>query len=237
MVDPMRIEHLFRKLESKVSVIANNVRAAAAVDGLDHVDILEKDIQALFKFIALSLRRSEHDRDEMQNPRRENDFLFQSLFKAARKRGRSDDPKQDAEKLDENATADTYKHFIEHYALQIWNAADGYEFFLNESLVDFEGDAESRLGVGMDEERPQLRWMTKNDIIHLILPISPQVAIVFCDESRCWESPFADAMHKANISYPENSLLKDAPHKDIVNVGVPSGKRGRRRGLQPWRGG
>jgi hypothetical protein len=84
----------------------------------------------------------------MQNPRRENDFLFQSLFKAARKRGRSDDPKQvwleqllylletrheeilrDAEKADENATADAYKHFIEHYALQIWNAADGYEFF------------------------------------------------------------------------------------------------------------
>jgi hypothetical protein len=27
-------------------------------------------------------------------------------------------------------------------------------FFLNESLVDFEGDTESRLGVGMDEERP-----------------------------------------------------------------------------------
>jgi hypothetical protein len=35
-------------------------------------------------------------------------------------------------------------------------------------------------------------------------------------------------MHKANIPYPENSLLKNAPHKDIVNVDVPSGKRGRK---------
>ncbi|KAK3297338.1 uncharacterized protein B0H64DRAFT_440811 [Chaetomium fimeti] len=70
--------------------------------------------------------------------------------------------------------------------------------------------------------------MTTDDMIHLVLPINPEVAVSFCDESRCWESPFADAMHQAKIPYLANSLLKDAPHKDIINVDIPSERRGKK---------
>ncbi|PKX91372.1 uncharacterized protein P174DRAFT_491121 [Aspergillus novofumigatus IBT 16806] len=245
--NPMRVEHLFSKLESKTSVIFNKVTDAVS-NGVDHIDILEKDVHLLFQFMNLSLRRSEWYRDEVKNPYRENDFFFQRHFEASRKSGRSSEPEQywleqllylletshedileDAKNPDENAAAYTYRHFVENYALQIWKAANGYEFFLNDRLVDFEGDTQSYLGTEMKGKRCQLIWMTSEDLIHLILPVSPEVAIIFCNESRCWESPFADAMLQAKVSYPENSLLKNAPHKDIVSVDVPSRKRGRKK--------
>jgi hypothetical protein len=245
--NPMRIEHLFSKLESKTSVIFNKVTDAVS-NGVDHIDILEKDVHLLFQFMNLSPRRSEWYRDEVKNPYRENDFFFQRQFEASRKSGRSGEPEQfwleqllylletshediieDAKNADENATAYTYRHFVENYTLQIWKAADGYEFFLNDRLVDFEGDTQSCLGTEMKGERCQLIWMTSEDFIHLILPVSPEVAIIFCNESRCWESPFADAMHQAGVPNPENSLLKNAPHKDIVSVDVPSRKRGKKK--------
>jgi hypothetical protein len=175
-------------------------------------------------------------------------FFFQRQFEASRKSGRSGEPEQfwleqllylletshedileEAKNPDENAAAYTYRHFVENYTLQIWKAADGYEFFLNDRLVDFEGDTQSCLGTEMKGERCQLLWMTSEDFIHLILSISPEVAIIFCNESRYWESPFADVMHQAGVPYPENSLLKNAPHKDIVSVDVPSRKRGKKK--------
>ncbi|PCD23181.1 hypothetical protein AU210_014704 [Fusarium oxysporum f. sp. radicis-cucumerinum] len=244
--DPMRIEHLFSKLESKTSSIFAKIRTAVT-EGLEHIDILEKDIHILFKFINLSLRRSKQYRDELNNPYRENDFMFQHLFETSRKSGRSGEPGQfwlehllyllktdhedlltDAARTDNMGPEDTYKHFIDSYALQIWKAADGYEFFLNERLVDFEGDTQSFLGAEVKETRTQLIWMTTEDMIHLILPISPEVAVIFCNESRCWESPIADSMHRLKEPYPQNSLLVKAPHKDITNVYVPSRKRGRK---------
>ncbi|GFF80016.1 hypothetical protein IFM60648_09983 [Aspergillus lentulus] len=245
--NPMRIEHLFSKLESKTSEIFKKVTDAVS-NGVDHIDILEKDVHILFQFMNLSLRRSEWYRDEVKNLYRENDFFFQRQFEASRKSGRSDEPEQfwleqllylletshegileDARSADKNAAASTYIHFVENYTLQIWKAADGYEYFLNDRLVDFEGDTQSCLGTEMKGERCQLIWMTSEDLIHLILPVSPEVAIIFCKESRCWESPFADAMHQAKVPYPENSLLKNAPHKDIVSVDVPSRKRGKKK--------
>lgn len=42
--------------------------------------------------------------------------------------------------------------------------------------------------------------MSTDDSIHLILPISLEVAVIFCDESRCWESPFAESMHRLDIA-------------------------------------
>lgn len=69
--------------------------------------------------------------------------------------------------------------------------------------------------------------MTKEDFIHLVLPISPEVAVIFCDESRCWESPFAETMHLVKIQFSANILLAKAPHKDIVDVHVPGRKRSR----------
>ncbi|WEW61563.1 hypothetical protein PRK78_007054 [Emydomyces testavorans] len=204
----------------------------------------------------LSLRRSEQYRNEIKNPYRENDFMVQRQLEASRKSGRSGDPGQfwleqllylletshddllaDAEKTGANAVAGTYKHVIERYTLQIWKAADGYEFFLNERLVDFEGDTQSFLGTEVKETGPQLVWMTTKDLIHLILPISPEVAVIFCDESRCWESPFADSMHRLKIPFPANSMLKNAPHKDIINVHVPSERRGKNRwpATMAWR--
>ncbi|KAF4218282.1 hypothetical protein CNMCM8980_005468 [Aspergillus fumigatiaffinis] len=223
-----RPEHLFSKLESKTSVIFNKVTDAVS-NGVDHIDILEKDVHLLFQFMNLSPRRSEWYRDEVKKPYRENDFFFQRQFEASRKSGRHEDILEDAKNADENAAAYTYRHFVENYTLQIWKAADGYEFFLNDRLVDFEGDTQSRLGTEIKGERCQLIWMTSEDFIHLILPVSPEVAIIFCNESRCWESPFADAMHQAGVPYPENSLLKNAPHKDIVSVDVPSRKRGKKK--------
>jgi len=56
--DPMRIEHLFSKLESKTSSTFTKI-STAVTDSLDYIDILEKDIHILFKFMNLSLRRSE----------------------------------------------------------------------------------------------------------------------------------------------------------------------------------
>lgn len=242
----MRIERLFQKLESKTAQILSKVRAAVA-DGTDHVDILEKDIHILFKFTNLSPKRSEWYRDEVKNPHRENDFMFQQLFETSRESGHSGEPEEfwleqllyiletshediltDADKPSKNTAAQTYSNFVKNYALQIWKAAEGYEFFLNEALIDFEGDTQSCLGVEEKGERLQLMWMTSDDIIHRIFPISPKVAIIFCNEARCWVSPAADDMHRAKIPYPENTLLKDAPHKDIVNIDVPKEKRGRR---------
>lgn len=134
----------------------------------------------------------------------------------------------DAEMADETCSEDTYKHFTESYALQIWKAADGYEFFLNDRLVDFEGETLSYLGTEIKETGPQLILMTTEDQIHLVLPISPEVAVVFCNESRCWESPFAESMHRLKVPYPANSLLKNAPHRDIVNIHVPREKKGKK---------
>ncbi|KAJ6028829.1 hypothetical protein N7540_004405 [Penicillium herquei] len=233
----MRIENLFSGIEAQTSQIFQKIRNAAK-EKLDHVNVLEKDIHILFKFMILSFRRSKQYRDMMQNPYRENDFLFQRLFEASRKEGRSGDPGEvwleqilylleashedllaDADHPGDSiskASAQTYKRFIEIYALQIWHAADGYEFFLNKSLYDFEGDTQSFLGTEITENGPQLMWMTTDDMIHVILPISPKLAVVFCDESKCWESPFADAMIRHDKTYPQNSLLAKAPHKDIV---------------------
>jgi hypothetical protein len=244
--NPMRVEHLFSKLESKTAQIFQKI-CAAVTEGIDNVEILEKDIQTLFKFMILSSRRSVQYRDEINSPYRENDFMFQRMFEIAKKSGRSGNPDDfwleellyllesshddilaDATKSPENANAKTYKAFIDNYTLQIWKAASGYEFFLNERLVDFEGDTDSWLGMEEKETGPQLIWMTNEDMIHLIVPISPEVAVVFCNESRCWESPFAESMHRANIPFPENSLLKNAPHKDVINIDVPSKKRGKK---------
>lgn len=70
--------------------------------------------------------------------------------------------------------------------------------------------------------------MAKKDAIHLVLPISPDVALVFCDASRCWQSPFADIVHQLQVPYPVNSLLRDASHKDVVQIRVPSEKRSKK---------
>ena len=243
----MRVEHLFSKLESRTSLTLSKISNAAA-EGQEHIDILEKDIHILFKFMNLSLRRSEHYRDELESPYRENDFMFQELFETSKKRGRSATPSEfwleqllyllqtshqdilaDAEKTDDNVAARTYKCFIDCYALQIWKAADGHEFFLNDRVIDFEGETQSYLGTEVKGSGPRLILMTTDDLIHLVLPISPDAAVIFCNESRCWESPFAGSMHRLKIPYPQNSLLKNAPHKDIIDIHVPSMKRGKRR--------
>lgn len=246
----MRIEGLFSAIEQQTSQIFFKIRNAAT-EKLDHINILEKDIHILFKFMILSFRRSKQYRDIMQDPYRENDFMFQRHFKASRKEGRSSDLGEvwleqilyilkashkdllaDAEHPSDSiskASARTYKHFIDNYALQIWHAADGYEFFLNESLCGFEGDTQSFLGAEITDHGPQLIWMTIDDMIHVILPISPALAVVFCEESRCWESPFADAIIRHHKTYPQNSLLAKAPHKDIVTGQVPARRKGRKR--------
>ncbi|RYP49445.1 hypothetical protein DL768_004855 [Monosporascus sp. mg162] len=171
-------------------------------------------------------RRSEQCKNEVESPYRENDFVVQRLFAASEKRGQSASPGRfwlkdllylletsheellaDAEETDGASSTFTYKHFIDSYALQIWKAAAGYEFFLNKHLVDFEGDTEFCLGAEVRRAGFQLIWITRKDMAHLVLPISPEVAVVFWDESRCWQSPFADSMRQPNIPYPENSLL------------------------------
>ncbi|RYP79018.1 hypothetical protein DL770_006763 [Monosporascus sp. CRB-9-2] len=179
----------------------------AVAGDLGHIDILEKDIHFLYKFMNLSLRCFEQCKGEVESPYRENDFVFQRLFAASEKRGRSGDS---------------------GYALPIWKAAAGYEFFLNEHLVDIEGDTEFCLGSEAKGAGFQLIWTTRKDMAHPFLPISPEVAVAFCDESRCWQSPFADSMHKLKIPYPGNSLLWDAPLKDLVNIRAPSEKRSRK---------
>ena len=242
----MRIEQLFSKLECKTSQIFSKINDAA-IDGRNDIDVFEKDVHILFKFMNLSALRSERYRTNIRSPYRENDFMFQRLFEASRKSGRSGDPTQvwlehllylletshedlltEGQKASCNAAANTYKHFVENYALQIWKAADGCEFFLNDRLVDFEGDTQFVLGTELKETGHQLIWMNTDDMIHLVLPISPEVAVVFCNESRCWESSFADCMHRLKIPFPQNSLLKNAPHKDIVNVHIPKMKRGKK---------
>lgn len=244
--DHMRIERLFRTLEGKTSEIFVEIRNAVQKQ-LSHVNILERDIHVLIKFMLLSQRRSKQYRDDVKNPRRENDHMFQRMFETSKTNGLSDNPGEvwleqllylletsheslltaaaDTGGGSSNPAAKTYKYFHETYALQIWRAAESYEFFLNESLVDFEGDTQSFIGVEKNETGSQLIWMTTDDMIHLILPINPEIAIVFCNESRCWESPFADAMHRCNIPFPQNSLLSKAPHKDIIMEHVPAKRK------------
>lgn len=242
----MRIEHLFSEMESKTATVLARIRNAAT-QGLQQIDILERDVHTLFKFMLVSPRRSECHKAEVENPRRKNDFLFRQSEDNARKSGKSNDPGKvwlrhilyiletshydllaAAEGDQGHPIAQTYKHFAENYALQIWKAAPSYDFFLNERLIDFESDTQHCLGVEERTVGPELIWMTTEDMIHLVLPISPEVAVVFCNEARCYESPFAEAMHQAKIPYPQNSLLVGAPHKDIVNVNVPEQKRGKK---------
>lgn len=85
-----------------------------------------------------------------------------------------------------------------------------------------------RLGMRVKDAGLELSYMAAEDWIHVALPASPDMAVIFCNGSRCWESPFADAMYRAGIPYPEHSLLKGAPHKDIKMSDVPTQKRGRK---------
>jgi hypothetical protein len=248
--DPMRMEHLFSKLESKTATIFQKVKSAVA-NGLESIELWGKDIHTLFKFMNISPRRSEQYRNNVNDPHRENDFIFRRQEETARQSGMPDGPTQvwlaqllylletchdelvaDSEATKDNVAAKTYQTFVEDYTLQIWKAADGYEFFLNDRLVDFEGDTEQS-SVGQ-----QLIWMTTEGFIHLVLPVSPEITLVFCNESRCWESPFADTLKKMGNPYPTNSRLKRAPYKDIINVHIPSQKRGRKRtwpATEAWR--
>lgn len=62
--------------------------------------------------------------------------------------------------------------------------------------------------------------------MHFILPVSPDVAIVLCNELRCSNSSAAHVTHTSKVP---NSLLTKAPHLDIVNVNVSSAKKGKKR--------
>lgn len=154
-VDPMRIEHLFSKLESKTSLVFSKIRDTVSKN-LEHIDILEKDVQTLFSFMSISTIRSQQYINSIQGVRRENDFLWKEMEDEYAKGGRRGDTREvwlaqllyhlehshenllaDVAKSKENVIARTYKHFVKTFALQIWKAADGYEFFLNDRLVDF----------------------------------------------------------------------------------------------------
>ncbi|KAK7985652.1 hypothetical protein PG988_003274 [Apiospora saccharicola] len=245
--DAIQIESLLSELESEASSIFRKIVDAVAEDR-DHVDILEENVHTLFKFMHLSMKRSAQRRNEINNTRGENDFLYQRLFEASMARGGSLDPRQfwiqdllylletshdqipqDAEKIKGVSSAGTYKYFVDECALQIWKAADGHEFFLNERLVDFEGNTQSQLGIEVTEAGPQLICMTSDGMVHMILPLSPEVAVVFCNESRCCISPPTGIMQRGKIPHPDSSLLKDAPHKDVTTIAVEGQKRGRKR--------
>jgi hypothetical protein len=244
--DPMRAEKLFSKLECRAATILRKIKDAV-LESQDHVDIFEKDVHVLFKFMYLSLLRSDWLRNEYRSPYRENNFLFQRRFDAAQSQGLLKDPEkiwlhelrfmletpheeilEKANTRDENQTAKSYKHLVDNFGLQIWKAADGLEFLLNDRFIDFEGDTEMSLGTQVKDNGLELIHITAEDWIHLVVPISPDVAVIFCNESRCWESPFADVMHQAKVPYPSNSLLKGAPHKDIKTSDVPKHKRGKK---------
>lgn len=216
-------------------------------NGNDYIEILEKHLHILFKFMVLCPRRSESYKSNVKNLQRENDFMFQRKFVEAKKQGRTWDPEQwwlehltyllestheklvsDASNNTKGTSAATYKCFVENYSLQIWKAAPGHEFLVNEKLIDFEGDTQSYLGTEETSSDHHLIWMTTDTMNHMVLPISPDVAIIFCNESLCWSSPFTATMHRPKIPYPENSLLVKAPHKDIILVGKPKEKRGKK---------
>ncbi|KAK8008251.1 hypothetical protein PG991_010802 [Apiospora marii] len=59
----------------------------------------------------------------------------------------------------------------------------------------------------------------------MILPVSPEVAVVFCNESRCGVAPSAEIMQRAKIPHLDVSLLKDAPHQGMTNITVQGEKR------------
>jgi hypothetical protein len=244
--DPMRVEKLFSKLEHKTALIVQKISEAVSKSH-DQMDIFEKEVHVLFKFMYLSLLRSNWQRNEYRNPFRDNNFVFQRQFDAAQNQGLLNCPEQiwlnelrfmletpheelleKANSSHENLAAESYKYLVENYSLQIWRAADGFEFLLSDRFIDFEGDTETRLGTQVQGTGLELIYQTAEHWIHVIFPISPDVVVVLCNESRCWESPFADAMHEAGIPYPENSLLKGAPHKDIKVFQVPEHKRGKK---------
>lgn len=52
--NPMRVEQLFSTLEGRVSLIFRKIVNAVA-DDCDHLDILEKDVHTLFKFMPISM--------------------------------------------------------------------------------------------------------------------------------------------------------------------------------------
>ncbi|KAI1466075.1 uncharacterized protein F4812DRAFT_95991 [Daldinia caldariorum] len=244
--DPMRVEKLFGDLESRASSVLAKIREAVS-QNLDTIEIFQNHVNILFKFMYVSIVRVLSLADQFGNPLRDNDFAFQREFETAEKDGLSTDPHQvwlrklvyilersheellsDSKEDDPRKEAQSYAFFFEKFALQIWRAATGHEFFLNERFVDFEGDTQSRLCVESKETGPELVYMTTEDPIHIMLPVSPEVAVIFCNEARCWDSPVAEIMHRAGIPFPENSLLQDAPHKDITLKDIPKHKKGKK---------
>ena len=79
-----------------------------------------------------------------------------------------------------------YDYVFNTYDLQIWMAGNSREFFQSDAFIDFEGDTNSFLAI--DKER-QLCHLVTEDRIHVWLPVSPKIAIVFCSPARCWHSP------------------------------------------------
>jgi hypothetical protein len=113
------------------------IRAIVYLLLAQQIDILEKDIHILFKFMNLFMRRSMQYKDELNNPCRENDFVFQRILEASSESGRSGEPGQlwlehllylletdhedllkDVANPDKIGPKDTYKHFVENYTLQ-----------------------------------------------------------------------------------------------------------------------
>lgn len=65
------------------------------------------------------------------------------------------------------------------YQLQIWKAADGDEFLLNDRLVDFEGHTSRQVGCNI--ETSELVYIVSEDRIRIWLLVSPQLALAFCN--------------------------------------------------------
>jgi hypothetical protein len=239
--DPMLVEKLFSALESRAKLVLDKIIRAAAQDKTGSVDLFEREVHVLYKFFFLCDIRSKWLRDEFLNPNRENNFVFQRYLRN-KTRGASDNLDRpeliwlgrlryilETEHADllkaaeqENALPDvqTYQHYATRHQLQIWKAAEGEEFLLNDRFLDFEGDTSCRLGC--NEKTLELIHMISEDRIHVWLPISPEVAVVFCNPARCWDSPFFSSMRQCGLPWPDNSRLKKAPHNDTITIDVPA---------------
>ena len=230
--DPMKVEKLFSALESRAGRIIKRIRDSCAANR-DCIHLHPHDYAELYKFMLLSDHRSKWLKNEFMDHRRENNHVFRRYFEKTEgdKEERSPsvpeliwlgrlrymletshDDLLAAASL-ENAMPDvqTYKYYFEEYELHIWKAEESRYFLLNDKFVEFEGDTDIFLTCNPQQE---LCHSICENRMHIWLPISPKVALVFCMPASCWQSAFEHVMKQAGIPWPDTSLLAKAPHKD-----------------------
>lgn len=249
-----RLEVAFSDLEKIVGDIFKKIRdadddtiVAQENDIVPHVYLSIEEEATLRKFMFLSEMRNKWAREDWRDSDRANNHVIGPMVERSMETDGLETPELSwlgrllylletphAELLEAARTDSdlrfsasdltTYKHYAEEWDLHIWRAGPGRDFFLPDSMVGFEGEADRV--VGWAKDRPEMIVEDRERRNHVYLPIDPKHVIVLCNDGLCWDSPFAAMLRKKDPNYPPNSLLakkKRTIHLDPSTVFIARG--------------